>query len=176
MPRFDILGLVLTVFNFCRSSSQLPSPHAHQRQSPHPSTDIRYTRSDTQLMYPSVKSTVASSYPYMPPIVTSASHYALQVGASASSKPKVSSPAPPHMYGKPNAGIVSGIPVSRIQEVTPTSNPLPLTAKPPLGSSVSPSPYQQVSFLYKNVESFVISLNHLCRFRNIILLIPQRSR
>lgn len=139
-------------------SSQLPSPHAHhQRQSPHqhqhphsqphPSNaDIRYSRSDTPgMMYPSVKTTAAGSYSYLPPnTLGTTSPYALAVGA-AGSKPKVSSPAPPHMYGKPNAGIVTGIPVSRVQEVTPPSNPLPLTSKSPLGSSVSPSPYQQVS-------------------------------
>lgn len=136
-------------------SSQLPSPHAHhQRQSPHPHTqqhpssvDVRYSRADTpSMMYSGVnKSTAAGSYSYLPPntIGTTASHYAMAVGAPTGSKPKVSSPAPPHMYGKPSAGIGSGIPVSRVQDTQP-SNPIPLTSKPPLSSSVSPSPYQQV--------------------------------
>lgn len=153
-------------------SGQLPSPHAmHQRQSPHmhsqssphpSSAEARYrsaaAAADAQMYAAAAggKSAMSSAYSYLPQTTMGAtavpSHYALAVssggGASttgSSSKPKVSSPAPPHIYGKPNAGIVTGIPVCRIQEVTPPSNPIPLTSKPPLPSSVSPSPYQQVS-------------------------------
>lgn len=44
-------------------------------------------------------------------------------------KPKVSSPAPLHIYGKPNAGITSGIPVCRSQELPVAVNAIPLTSK-----------------------------------------------
>lgn len=43
------------------------------------------------------------------------------------------------------SGIGSGIPVSRPLESANTANPVPLTSKPPLTASVSPSPYQQMS-------------------------------
>lgn len=69
------------------------------------------------------KPATIGSYPYPSPSVRS----------------KVSSPAPPHIYGKPTAGITSGIPVNRAQE---TSSPLQLTGKPPMPASTSP--YQQV--------------------------------
>lgn len=45
------------------------------------------------------------------------------------SKPKVSSPAPLHIYGKPSAGITSGIPVCRAQEPQIPVNAIPLTSK-----------------------------------------------
>lgn len=150
---------------------QLPSPHAmhhrqsphmHSQSSPHPSSaEARYrsaaAAADAQMYAAAAggKSVMSSAYSYLPQTTMGGatvvpSHYALAVSSGAastgsSSKPKVSSPAPPHIYGKPNAGIVTGIPVCRIQEVTPPSNPIPLTSKPPLPSSVSPSPYQQVS-------------------------------
>lgn len=43
------------------------------------------------------------------------------------------------------AGIGSGIPVSRPIETASTANPIPLTSKPLIAASVSPSPYQQMS-------------------------------
>lgn len=62
----------------------------------------------------------------------------------SNSKPKVSSPAPHQIFGKPPIGSVSVVPVARSTHETPSA-PIQLTAKPPLSSSVSPSPYQQVS-------------------------------
>jgi len=51
------------------------------------------------------------------------------VASVAPAKPKVSSPAPPHMYGKPSAGIMTGTPVVRSQDSA--AAPLPLTSKAP---------------------------------------------
>lgn len=126
-----------------RSTGQLPSPH-HHRQSPHshsqhaPSeTRYRSVSESQSLIYPSSVKGSNSNYPYMAPYTV--------VGSSvANSKPKVSSPAPHHIYGKPSAGMGNNIPITRAHE-SPVSNPIPLTSKPPLSSSVSPSPYQQVS-------------------------------
>ena len=126
-----------------RQSNQLPSPH-HQRQSPHhphaqqhPSPELRYrTTSDSQAMvYPT---TGKSNYAFLS---STTSAYSLSSTNTSNSKPKVSSPAPHHIYGKPSAGIVAGVPVTRHESAAP----IQLTAKPPLSSSVSPSPYQQVS-------------------------------
>lgn len=57
----------------------------------------------------------------------------------ATTKPKVSSPAPHQIFGKPPVGSVSVVPVSR---PPPHVDP---PIKPPLSTSVSPSPYQQVA-------------------------------
>lgn len=71
--------------------------------------------------------------------------YTISTSPSLSnSKPKVSSPAPHQIFGKPPIGSVSVVPVTRSPHDTPSA-PIQLTAKPPLSSSVSPSPYQQVS-------------------------------
>lgn len=71
--------------------------------------------------------------------------YTISTSPSLSnSKPKVSSPAPHQIFGKPPIGSVSVVPVTRSPHETPTA-PIQLTAKPLLSSSVSPSPYQQVS-------------------------------
>lgn len=124
-------------------SHALPHPHLeqkhhraiahnlhHQRQSPHlPTNEQRYIPGTY-----STKPATVGSYPYPTPPVTA--HYSVTASVSSSSKPKVSSPAPPHIYGKPTAGITTGIPVCRTQDIT--SAPLPLTSK------ASPSPYQQV--------------------------------
>ncbi|KAK2585971.1 hypothetical protein KPH14_010548 [Odynerus spinipes] len=131
------------------TTSQLPSPHghppphSHNRQSPHaqhphqpphPSPPERYLgRSEPGLPYGTPK----SSYPYPhphPPTASPTSHYA---APPAVSKPKVSSPAPPHIYGKPNSGIMTGTPVCRASEPA-VAAPIPLTSK------ASSSPYQQV--------------------------------
>lgn len=128
-------------------SGQLPSPH-HQRNSPHPhsqshSNEMRYrSSSESQAMiYPStVKGTMSSNYPYL--TSTTVQHYTVAANTLSNSKPKVSSPAPHHIYGKPSAGLGSSISVTRVHD--PPSNPLPLTSKPPLSAPVS-SPYQQVS-------------------------------
>ncbi|KAK6639119.1 hypothetical protein RUM43_007389 [Polyplax serrata] len=101
----------------------------HQRQSPHlPASEPRFMPT-----YSSKPATVGS-YPYPTPPVTA--HYSMTASVSSTSKPKVSSPAPPHIYGKPTAGITTGIPVCRTQDIP--AAPLPLTSK------ASPSPYQQV--------------------------------
>uniref|UniRef100_A0A1Y1LQ77 [histone H3]-dimethyl-L-lysine(9) demethylase n=2 Tax=Photinus pyralis TaxID=7054 RepID=A0A1Y1LQ77_PHOPY len=135
------------------SPVQLSSPH-HQRQSPHPhlqshqSPDLRYRNvSDSSAMiYPSPgKSHLPASYSYMQQPVSTSSHHNLASTTSSNSKPKVSSPAPHHIYGKPSAGIGSGLPVVRAHEASSPANPIPLTSKPPLSSSVSPSPFQQMS-------------------------------
>nr|XP_015837929.1 PREDICTED: probable JmjC domain-containing histone demethylation protein 2C isoform X2 [Tribolium castaneum] len=117
-----------------RPSNQLPSPH-HQRQSPHhpqqhPSPELRY-RSESQMIYPP-----AAKGSYFLSNTTSA-YLSPSVSSVSNSKPKVSSPAPHHIYGKPSAGP----PVTRHEP----STPIQLTSKPPLSSSVSPSPYQQMS-------------------------------
>ncbi|KAH0808639.1 hypothetical protein GEV33_014154 [Tenebrio molitor] len=126
-----------------RQTNQMHSPH-HQRQSPHhphsqqhPSPELRYrTGSDSQAMiYPT---TGKGNYAFLS---NTTSAYSLSATSASNSKPKVSSPAPHHIYGKPSAGIVSGVPVTRHESTTP----IQLTSKPPLSSSVSPSPYQQVS-------------------------------
>lgn len=91
-----------------RSPAQVPSPH-HQRQSPHhphaqqhPSPEHRYrTAADAQSMV--FASTGKSSYPYI--ATTSIAHYTPSAGSVSNSKPKVSSPAPHHIYGKPSPGM-----------------------------------------------------------------------
>ncbi|XP_044259343.1 lysine-specific demethylase 3A [Tribolium madens] len=119
-----------------RQSNQLPSPH-HQRQSPHhpqqhPSPELRYRES--QMIYPT-----GGKGNYYLSNTTSAYSLSASVSSVSNSKPKVSSPAPHHIYGKP--GPPTGPPVTRHEP----STPIQLTAKPPLSSSVSPSPYQQMS-------------------------------
>ncbi|XP_022919363.2 probable JmjC domain-containing histone demethylation protein 2C isoform X1 [Onthophagus taurus] len=132
-----------------RTSSQQPSPH-HPHSQQHPSPELRY-RNDNHIssLYNSksiTKGTLNSvSYTYVPP-ATTISHYTIAAGTSLTNmKPKVSSPAPHHIYGKPSAGIETSMPVSRpnSEPMVGVVNPLPLTSKP-LSSSVS-SPYQQVS-------------------------------
>ncbi|CAD6208707.1 GSCOCG00003515001-RA-CDS [Cotesia congregata] len=112
------------------------SPHSqpHPHQTPHPSPpEPRYlSRPEPGLLYASSKPSY--SYPHQPN-ASPTSHYAAPPG----SKPKVSSPAPPHIYGNPgNPGILTGTPVCRASEPAAPA-PLPLTSKAP-GSS----PYQQV--------------------------------
>ncbi|XP_054265577.1 lysine-specific demethylase 3A-like isoform X2 [Macrosteles quadrilineatus] len=114
------------------------SPHPHpQRQSPHPhphasSPDQRYPPGT--LIYS--KSATVNSYPYPAPAPPPL-HYAAPV--TTPPKPKVSSPAPPHIYGKPSSGISAGTPICRAQEMR--LSPLPLTStKAPLTTS----PYQQM--------------------------------
>ncbi|KAG5888935.1 hypothetical protein JTB14_006303 [Gonioctena quinquepunctata] len=126
-----------------RPTSQMSSPH-HQRQSPHqhphsqphPSPEMRYrSGSDGQTMiYPTSK----ASYPF-----TTAAYTMSTTPSVANSKQKVSSPAPPQIFGKPPLGGVSVVPVTRSPH--DTTAPIQLTAKPMLSSSISPSPYQQVS-------------------------------
>lgn len=144
------------------SSGQLPSPH--QRQSPHPhphaqqhtSPDMRYrTTPETQAMiYPtcgsgdSGKSSSGASYPpfLSAGTTTAASAFALSQTSSVNSKPKVSSPAPHHFYGKPNSvGGGSGGGGSGRPSPLDVGHgvPMQLTAKPTL-TNVS-SPYQQMS-------------------------------
>lgn len=125
-----------------RPTNQLPSPH-HQRQSPHhphaqqhSSPELRYrSTSESQAMiYPS------SGKPSYPFLANSTSAYSLPAASVSNSKPKVSSPAPHHIYGKP--GMVPGVPITRHEPAAP----IQLTSKPPtLSAAVSPSPYQQVS-------------------------------
>lgn len=115
-----------------------PSQHPHQPPPPpHPSPpEPRYlSRPEAPcLTYGAAKSTY--SYPHPPTASpTPSSHYTTP--PPAGSKPKVSSPAPPHIYGKPNSGIMTGTPVCRASE-PPVAAPIPLTSK--AGSS----PYQQV--------------------------------
>lgn len=137
-----------------RSTGQLASPH-HQRQSPHshshphsqphPSPELRYRSvSESSMIYPTTTKGSISNYPYIV-ASTTMPHYTVAPNSVSNSKPKVSSPAPHHIYGKPSAGIGSGIPITRAHEASAVVNPIPLTSKPPLSSSVSPSPYQQVS-------------------------------
>lgn len=113
------------------------SPHGHpQRQSPHShphasSPDQRYPPGP--LVYN--KSATVNSYPYPAPGPTL--HYAPTV--TTPPKPKVSSPAPPHIYGKPSSGITVGTPICRAPELR--LSPLPLTStKAPLTTS----PYHQL--------------------------------
>ncbi|XP_014488908.1 PREDICTED: probable JmjC domain-containing histone demethylation protein 2C isoform X3 [Dinoponera quadriceps] len=128
-----------------------PAPHSHNRQSPHgqqhphaqpplpphPSPpEPRYLNRSEQQGIPSYAPT-KSAYPYPhphPPTASPTSHYA---APTTGSKPKVSSPAPQHFYGKPNSGIMTGTPVCRASEPA-VAAPIPLTSK--AGSS----PYQQV--------------------------------
>lgn len=128
------------------NSGQLPSPH-HHRQSPHshsqghPSAEVRYrsvSESQSMIYQPSVKGS-AANYSYMATMTP----YTVVGNTVSNSKPKVSSPAP-HIYGKPSPGVGNNIPYSRGHE-SPAPNSVPLASKPPLSSSVSPSPYQQVS-------------------------------
>lgn len=113
------------------------SPHPHpQRQSPHlhvSSPDQKYQPGT--LIYS--KSATVNSYPYPAPAPPPL-HYAQPV--TTPPKPKVSSPAPPHMYGKPSSGITAGTPICRAQEMRLSPLPLPST-KPPLTTS----PYHQLS-------------------------------
>ncbi|XP_024888225.1 probable JmjC domain-containing histone demethylation protein 2C isoform X3 [Temnothorax curvispinosus] len=123
-----------------RQSPHAPPQHPHQPPPPpHPSPpESRYLSrpEPAGLPYGAAKSTYSYSHPHPPTASpTAASHYAAP--PPAGSKPKVSSPAPPHIYGKPNSGIMTGTPVCRASE-TPVAAPIPLTSK--AGSS----PYQQV--------------------------------
>ncbi|XP_033207104.1 probable JmjC domain-containing histone demethylation protein 2C isoform X3 [Belonocnema kinseyi] len=131
------------------TTAQLPSPHGHtthphNRQSPHaqhqhqpphnPLPEPRYLSRPGPEPGMQYGAKPAYSYPHQP-TASSTTHYA----APAGSKPKVSSPAPSHIYGKPNSGIMTGTPVCRASDPGgPVAGPLPLTSK--AGSS----PYQQV--------------------------------
>uniref|UniRef100_A0A7R9GZ68 [histone H3]-dimethyl-L-lysine(9) demethylase n=1 Tax=Timema cristinae TaxID=61476 RepID=A0A7R9GZ68_TIMCR len=135
-----------------RSPNQSPHPLAHRhtpsphhethKTSPRPAPPQQRQSPDQRYYHPAKPATVAT-YPYPSP-GNPAAHYPL-AGATAGPKPKVSSPAPPHIYGKPSAGITAGTPVCRPQDVGSSPLPLPLTSKAPLPASVSPSPYQQMS-------------------------------
>lgn len=127
-----------------------PAPHPHNRQSPHaqhphaqppplpphPSPpEPRYLNRSEQQGIPYAPAKSAYPYPHPhPPTASPTSHYA---APTTGSKPKVSSPAPQHFYGKPNSGIMTGTPVCRASEPA-VAAPIPLTSK--AGSS----PYQQV--------------------------------
>lgn len=82
-----------------------------------------------------------------PPAPGNAYPYATQIPAAlhcvttaaTPAKPKVSSPAPHHIYGKPSSGISSGTPVCRAQEIS--LSPVPTASK----GLLTPSPYQQLS-------------------------------
>lgn len=143
------------------SSGQLPSPH-HQRQSPHgqahphsqqhPSPELRYRQeagSAAQAMI--FPSSAKASYSFLSS--TTAAYTMAPAPSLSSSKPKVSSPAPHHIYGKPTA--VSVVPVTRPHEAQPP----PPMHKPPLGASVSPSPYQQVSQYHPPAMASAPSIN-----------------
>nr|XP_023022841.1 probable JmjC domain-containing histone demethylation protein 2C [Leptinotarsa decemlineata] len=116
---------------------QRQSPHQHPHSQPHPSPEMRYrTGADGQTMI--YQTSAKASYPF-----TTAGYTMTTSPSVANSKPKVSSPAPHQIFGKPPVGSgVSVVPVTRSPHDTTT--PIPLT-KPPLSSSISPSPYQQVS-------------------------------
>lgn len=130
------------------STTQLPSPHGHtahphNRQSPHaqhqhqpphnPPPEPRYLSRPGPEPGMQYGAKPSYSYPHQP-TASSTTHYA----APAGSKPKVSSPAPSHIYGKPNSGIMTGTPVCRASDTGPVPGPLPLTSK------AGTSPYQQV--------------------------------
>ncbi|KAJ4435833.1 hypothetical protein ANN_18452 [Periplaneta americana] len=129
------------------------SPHAmQQQQQPHPSPpEQRYgaTSGPSSLPYGSSKTATVGSYPYPSPSghVTT-SHYQLATGGSvtAGSKPKVSSPAPPHIYGKP--GITTGTPVCRAQDTNPNSGPPPPPAHSRGGSSSMVGEHRMYDRLY----------------------------
>lgn len=97
-----------------------------QRGRPHHSPVPVTTRAPIQPQHPPQSldrySRPPTSYTYHPPAPAPAP-------PPVPSKPKVSSPAPPHIYGKPNAGITSGIPVCRAQEPQVPINAIPLTSK-----------------------------------------------
>lgn len=123
-----------------RQSPHPPPPQPHHRQSPH--SHPHRQSPHQQHPHPSPPGTVVytkpatvGSYPYPAP-VPPLQHYVPPIPP----KPKVSSPAPPHIYGKPSptSGISSGTPVCRPQEVT--LSPISLATKPPLATS----PYQQM--------------------------------
>ncbi|EZA53219.1 Lysine-specific demethylase 3B, partial [Ooceraea biroi] len=125
-----------------RQSPHAPPQHPHQPPPPpHPSPpEPRYLSrpEPAGLPYGAAKTTYPYPHPHPPTASpTTASHYAAP--PPAGSKPKVSSPAPPHIYGKPNSmtGIMTGTPVCRASE-PPVAAPIPLTSK------ASSSPYQQV--------------------------------
>ncbi|XP_030760281.1 extensin-like, partial [Sitophilus oryzae] len=129
------------------SGNQMPSPH-HQRQSPHGvahphsqqhmSPELRFRQEPGQTMI--FPTSGKPGFPFMSTASTPGSYTLATTASMAGSKPKVSSPAPQHIYGKPSA--VSVVPVSRPHEVQAPPHPVP---KPPLSANVSPSPYQQVS-------------------------------
>lgn len=149
-PHFDTLQVAKGIpQGHHRSSNQLPSPHGHpmhphNRQSPHaphphqtphpsPPEPRHLSRPEPGIPYGTPK----GAYPYPhPPSSSPTSHYA----ASPGSKLKVSSPAPQHIYGKPNSGIMSGTPVCRAPEPAIPAV-LPLNSK----ANSSPLAYQQVS-------------------------------
>lgn len=124
--------------------------HPHSRASAH-TPEPRYLRSEPGMgAYAGAKPTYPSAYqqhghPQQVAVASSASASPSSAGAHystpppAASKPKVSSPAPSHIYGKPNSGIMTGTPVCR-----PTTEPGPVPSPIPLTSKAATSPYQQV--------------------------------
>ncbi|CAH0391977.1 unnamed protein product [Bemisia tabaci] len=96
--------------------------HPQQKQTLASISKVMYPR-QRQSPRPSPKVSPMTNYPYPAQV-----HYA---AATTPPKPKVSSPAPPHIYGKPTSGISSGLPIHR-----PHDAPLQLVSKP-----LTPSPY-----------------------------------
>lgn len=95
------------------------------------------TTQTTQYIQQSIVQSQTSIHPQQqqppPQSQQKAVHYSVSTTATIQNKPKVSSPAPSHIYGQPGgAGIVAGIPVCRAQEP-----PVLAVAK-----SSSPSPFQ----------------------------------
>ncbi|XP_034938275.1 lysine-specific demethylase 3B isoform X1 [Chelonus insularis] len=127
----------LAVHNRQPQSPHQTAPHLTASEQPLPRhlsnsrTDLPYVSSSTSLS----SSSPSPSHSYLhhrPPNVSPTPHYATQT----TSKPKVSSPAPPHIYGKPTSGIMTGTPVCRNLESSILA-PLPLTSK------ISSPSYQQ---------------------------------
>lgn len=126
----------------------------HQRHSPHLSSTSSRTSSPPEQRYISVASPNTAglytkgpiaSLPHPAAAGVNSAAYAYSSSMSSvtsvptSMKPKVSSPAPPHFYGKPTSGISTGTPVCRPQEVS--INAVPINSK----VLITPSPYQQLS-------------------------------
>ncbi|XP_065222139.1 lysine-specific demethylase 3B-like isoform X6 [Planococcus citri] len=158
------------------ASQAAPSPlappqqhHLHHRQSPHslpPSAlsppDQRYPSASVNLYQKATGPPTGSPYGYPatitgpggqilhPNAVSISSQQATpppSASSSSLSKPKVSSPAPHHIYGKPSSGITSGTPVCRPspqQEISLSPVPPP-TVSTPTKCLLTPSPYQQLS-------------------------------
>ncbi|XP_044761526.1 lysine-specific demethylase 3B isoform X2 [Coccinella septempunctata] len=122
---------------------QISSPH-HHRQSPHApqhsSPEMRYrsTPEAQTIIYPTPGK---ANYQFL---ATTAgySHHTTNV---SNSKPKVSSPAPHHIYGKPTAGILSGLPPNPRGGEQGAAALQIMSSKPPMPLSISPSPFQQAS-------------------------------
>lgn len=118
---------------------QISSPH-RQRQSPHApqhsSPEIIYRGPQDTMIYPTPGK---ANYQYL----ASTAGYSHQTTNVSNSKPKVSSPAPHHIYGKPSAGILTGLQPSPREQAGPAMQIM--NSKPPMPMSISPSPFQQAS-------------------------------